>query len=163
MDAYKNRVPVLQFPIRLDLGAGNYPRQEPDWIRMDADPCNGATHIIWDAKKGIPLPDGCVRELYTSHFLEHLAPVDLHFVLMECFRVCAHTAKAMIRVPHGNSAAGRLVCHYSFFTEETMQAIGDWLKEPGKPDYTGDCWDVQRIWTEPPYHLCAEYVILKGA
>ncbi len=162
MDHYRAHVPVLDFPIRLDLGAGRYPRE--GFIRLDADPCDGGTHIIWDvAKRGIPLPDGSVGELYSSHFLEHIAPVDLHFVLAECFRVCAHTAPAMIRVPHGDTSAGRLPCHYSFWNEAKMQAIGDWLKEPGKPDYTGDCWEVQRIWREEPYHLCAQYRIIKGA
>ncbi len=162
MDSYRARVPVLSFPIKLDLGAGAYPRE--GFVRLDFDSCGGATDIVWDvARCGIPLPDGCVGELYTSHFLEHIAPTDLHFVLMECFRVCAHTAKAFIRVPHGDTNAGRLPCHYSFWTEASMQAIGDWLHEPDKPDYGGDCWEVQRIWREKPYHLCGLYTIIKGA
>jgi predicted SAM-dependent methyltransferase len=161
MDSYRAHVPVLTFPIKLDVGAGWYPRD--GFVRLDKDPCDGATDIIWDvAHDGIPLPDGCVGELYSSHFLEHIAPVDLHKVLAECFRVCAHTGSAFIRVPHGDTKEGRLPCHYSFWYEETMAAIGDWLKEPGKPDYSGDAWEVQRIWREEPYHLCAEYMILKG-
>jgi len=162
MDNYRARVPLLAPPIKLDLGAGWYPRE--GFVRLDFDPCDGGTDIVWDvARCGIPLPDGSVGEFYSSHFLEHIAPTDLHFVLSEIFRVCAHTAPAMIRVPHGDSSAGRLPCHYSFWTEATMEAIGDWLKDPNRPERAGDCWDVQRIWLEKPYHLCAQYIIRKGS
>ena len=160
MDNYRNRVPILQFPIRLDLGAGGYP--QPGFTRMDFDPCNGQTDIVWDIANGIPLPDGSVSELYTSHFLEHLMPTDLHMVLQEMWRVCAGGAKVTIKVPHGDTAAGRLPCHYSFWNEAKMQAIGDWFPNPGKPDYNGNFWQVQRIWTEQPYHVLGEYLICKG-
>ena len=156
MNEYRNRVPILAYPIRLDLGAGAYP-QEGDWVRMDFDPCDGATHIVWDITCGIPLPDASVSELYTSHFLEHLVPTDLHLVLQEIWRVCEHGATVTIKVPHGDTAAGRLPCHYSFWNEALMQAINDWF-----PHDTGSYLDVKRIWREQPYHLLATYQIIKG-
>lgn len=161
MDSYRNTIPVIDFPCKLDVGAGAYPKD--NFIRIDADPCGGQTHIVWDiAKAGIPLPNGSVSELYSSHFLEHLQPVDLHFVLQECWRVCANGAKVTLKVPHGDSWAGRLPCHYAYWNEAAMQAINEWFPHEGHPDYNGNYWDVQRIWREEPYHLLAEYRIIKG-
>jgi hypothetical protein len=162
MDSYRNKVPILAFPIRLDVGAGAYP--QPGFVRLDFDPCNGATDIVWDiAIAGIPLPDQCVSELFTSHFLEHLKPTDLHFVLQEMWRVSANGATVTIKVPHGDTAAGRLPCHYNYWNEAAMQAVGDWFPNPGVPNYNGNYWKLKRIWTEPPYHLLGEFTIIKGA
>lgn len=161
MENYRNRVPIFKdLPIRLDLGAGNYP--QPGFVRMDQDPCNGATDIVWDITNGIPLPDYSVSELYTSHCLEHFTATDVHFILQEIWRVCAPGAKLTIKVPHGNHWTGHLPCHYFRWTEETMQAIHEWFPHRGHPDFNGNYFDVQRIWREEPYHLLAEYTIIKG-
>lgn len=162
MDSYRNRVPRLNFPIRLDVGAGAYPQE--GFVRLDFDPCDGATDIVWDiAAAGIPLPDASCVEIYTSHFMEHLLPTDAHFVLQEMWRVSAPNAKITIKLPHGDTPAGRLPCHYSFWNEAAMQAIGDWFPNPGRPDYNGNYWNLKRIWREEPYHLLASYEIVKGA
>lgn len=160
MEGYVNDVPMLTFPIRLDLGAGAYPRE--GFVRMDRDRSSGGTHICWDIALGIPLPNGSVSELWTSHFLEHLVPTDVHYVLQEIWRVCADNALVTIKLPHGDTPAGRLPCHYSYWNEAAMQAIHDWFPHKGHPDYNGNFWDVQRIWREEPYHLLAEYRIAKG-
>jgi predicted SAM-dependent methyltransferase len=160
MDSYRNRVPMLQFPIKLDVGAGAYPKE--GFVRLDFDPCNGATDIVWDIKSGIPLPDGCVSELFTSHFLEHLMPTDLHYVLQEMWRVCANGAQVTIKVPHGETSAGRLPCHYAYWNEAAMHAINDWFPHAGHPDYNGNYWEVQKVWTEEPYHLLGSFLIVKG-
>jgi len=161
MDSYRNTIPMLTFPIKLDVGAGAYPKE--GFVRLDFDPCGGATDIVWDiATGGIPLPNGSVSELFSSHFLEHLTPTDLHFVLQECWRVCANGAKVTLKVPHGDTWAGRLPCHYAYWNEAAMQAINEWFPHEGHPDYNGNYWDVKKIWTEPPYHLIAEYEIVKG-
>ena len=159
MEGYNNRVPMFTFPIKLDLGAGQYP--QPGHVRIDRDP--NSTDIIWDITQGIPLPDGSVCELYTSHFLEHLTPTDLHYVLQEMWRVCANGAKVTIKVPHGDTWAGKLPCHYNFWTEASMQAINEWFPHQGHPQYNGNYYDVKRIWREEPCHLIAEYGIVKGA
>lgn len=159
-DGYRNKLPVLQFPIKLDLGAGAYPR--PGFVRCDHDPCGGATDIVWDVIGGIPLPDSSVSELYTSHFLEHLIPTDLHVVLQEMWRVCTNGATVTIKVPHGDTWAGRLPCHYAYWNEAAMQAINEWFPHEGHPQYNGNYFDVKRIWREEPYHLLALYDIVKG-
>lgn len=162
MDQHRAYIPILKFPIKLDVGAGRYAKD--GFVRLDFDPCDGATDIVWDiSAAGIPLPNNSVSELWTSHFLEHLTPVDLHFVLGEIFRVCEHSAIATIVVPHADSDAARLPCHYNFWSEATMRSIGEWLKEPDRPDYNGDRWDVLRIWRTEPYNLIGEFRIMKGA
>ena len=155
MDTYKNRVPMLTYPIRLDLGAGNYPLD--GFIRMDADPCDGKTDVVWDVKDGIPLPDRSVSELYTSHFLEHLAPTDYHYVLQEMFRVCADQAKVTIKVPHGDLPEGALPCHYNLIREAHMNAINIWF-----PHHLGTYWDLKSM-TRDGIHLIAVFQIIKPA
>jgi predicted SAM-dependent methyltransferase len=157
MDSYCNHVPMLQFPIRLDLGAGQYP--QPGFVRMDMDPLN--VDIRWDVTNGIPLPNGSVSELYTSHFLEHLLPTDLHYVLQEMWRVCTDGAKVTIKVPHGDTPEGRLPCHYNFWNEDAMQAVHNWFPHEGHPSYNGNYWDVQRVWRDG-IHLIGEFLVRKG-
>ncbi len=156
---HRNKVPILQFPIKLDLGAGDY--SPPEHVRIDFDDSN-SPEIVWNICHGIPLPDSSVYELFTSHFLEHLTPTDLHFVLQEIFRVCANEAKLTIKVPHGATPEGALPCHYNRFDEASMEGIGRWFPRPGDPQYNGHFYDVKRIWREEPYHLLAEYTIVKG-
>jgi hypothetical protein len=43
-----------------------------------------------------------------------------------------------------------------------MHAINDWFPHAGHPDYNGNYWDVQKVWTEEPYHLLGSFVIVKG-
>lgn len=151
MDTYKNRIPILTFPVRIDLGAGQYP--QPGFVRLDFDP-NGAD-IIWDVKDGIPLPDRSVSELYTSHFLEHLAPTDYHYVLQEMFRVCADGATVTIKLPYGDLPEGGLPCHYNKFRENDMLAINIWF-----PHDQGTYWDMQSV-TRDGIHLIGIFRIVK--
>ncbi len=151
MDSYRNRIPMLQFPLRLDLGAGQYPK--PDFIRMDFDPTG--TDIVWDVTNGIPLPDRSVSELYTSHFLEHLAPTDYHYVLQEMFRVCQDGAQVTIKLPHGDTPEGKLPCHYNRFVEDDMRAIDIWF-----PHADGTYWDLREI-SRDGIHLIGLFTIVK--
>lgn len=151
MDGYKNRIPMLQFPIKLDVGAGQYPKE--GFVRMDFDP--QGTDIIWDIKDGIPLPDSSVEELYSSHFFEHFLPTDFHYILMEVWRVCMNGAKVEIRVPYGNTWQGHLPCHYNRSTEETMEAIGNWFpEETNRFELVG----IER----DGIHLTGKYIVRKG-
>lgn len=124
-------------------------------MRLDQDPCGGATDIVWNIAHGIPLPDWSVSELFTSHFLEHLVPTDAHYVLQEIYRVCAPNALVTIKLPHGDTPEGHLPCHYMRWTEATMKAINQWF-----PHDSGTYFDMKRVWRED-YHLIAEYRVVK--
>lgn len=156
---HRNKIPILQFPVKLDLGAGNY--SPPEHVRLDFDASN-SPEIVWNCCHGIPLPDSSVSELFTSHFLEHLVPTDVHFVLQEIFRVCQDGAKVKIILPHADTPEGRLPCHYSYWTEANMQAIHQWLPHEGQPQYNGNYFDMKRCWREGKYNLCAEFEVCKG-
>lgn len=159
METYRNRVPIFRdLPIRLDLGAGAYPR--PGFVRMDQDPCNGETDIVWNMLNGIPLPDWSVSELYTSHCLEHFTLTDVHFILQEIWRVAAPNAKITIKLPHADTPEGRLPCHYSRWNEDSMRAIGQWFPPPGHSEHNGNWWNFERVWREG-YHLIGQFTICK--
>lgn len=152
MDSYRNRIPNnLVFPIKLDVGAGQYP--QPGFVRMDFDPTG--TDIIWDITNGIPLPDRSVSELYTSHFLEHLVPTDYHYVMQEIFRVCVDGAKVTIRLPHGDTPEGKLPCHYNRFNEDDMRAINIWF-----PHENGTYFDLQSVKREG-IHVIGVFFVTK--
>jgi hypothetical protein len=123
VENYNNKVPILEFPIRLELGGGKFPQD--GYINCDFDP--EFAPIVWDLTNGIPLPDNSVSELYTSHFLEHLERIDYHYLLLEILRVCQNEAMVTIKVPYNETPEGRLPCHYGFFTENDMRAIDKWI------------------------------------
>ena len=146
------KLPKLEFPIRLDLGAGQYPKD--GFIRMDIDP-NGAD-IIWDANHGIPLPDNSVCELYTSHFLEHFTRQQIYPILNEIFRVCEPNAKVEIKVPHGSLPEGELPCHYTLITETTLRAWDQFM--PHKDPNHFELLEIKR----EDIHLTGIYKIVKN-
>lgn len=155
---HKNKVPILQFPIKLDLGAGNY--SPPEHVRLDFDDSN-SPEIVWNVCHGIPLPDSSVCELFTSHFLEHLTRTDAHFVLQEIFRICQSGAKVTIKLPHADTPEGKLPCHYSMWDEDSMRAINQWLPHEGQPLYNGNYFDLKEV-SRVSYHLIGVFEVCKG-
>lgn len=82
-------------PSKIELGGGTRPRGE-GFINMDILDC---ADIRCDLEKeDWPLPDSSVNEIYSSHFLEHIANTPR--VLHEIVRVCRVGAHVEIRVPH---------------------------------------------------------------
>ncbi|MFM7147050.1 MAG: class I SAM-dependent methyltransferase, partial [Actinomycetales bacterium] len=70
-------------PIKLDIGGGNR-RGEQGWLTLDtAEGCD----LFWNLIDGIPFPDNCVAQIYSSHLLEHLTVSEALAVLRECHRV----------------------------------------------------------------------------
>lgn len=154
-----NRVIVKEFPLKLDLGCGEYKQigfHGFDWGEYGQE-------IKWNIKNGIPLPDNCVIELFTSHFLEHLNREDMYNTLAEMLRVCQNGAKVTIKVPHGETPEGHLPCHYQLLTEVDMLAI----EQNWKPHYEAknrDYPSAYKLIKEPyrdGYHLIAEFKINK--
>lgn len=153
-----NRVNIPEFPMKLDLGCGQYLKegfQGMDWADY-------GQAIVWDAKNGIPLPDNSVIELFTSHFLEHLEPTEYHFVLHEMWRVTQNGGKITIKVPHGDTWQGCLPCHYNRLTEKHFHAIDNWLRDPLKQydDNTNyiQLLEIYRV----EYHLIGEFLVHKA-
>ena len=152
-----NRVIVREFPMKLDLGCGEYLKdgyRGMDWNEYGQD-------IKWNIKNGIPLPDNSVCDLYTSHFLEHLNWEDFYNTIAEILRVCQNGAKLTIKVPHGDTIEGHLTCHYIRITEMTLKAIArNWpWDKVNDPNYKSP-FELLKVWREE-YHLIGEFKINK--
>ena len=153
-----NRVTIREFPLKLDLGCGQYKLNGyhgMDWADYGQE-------IKWDATQGIPLPDSSVCDLYTSHFLEHLNWEQFYFVMAEILRVCQNGAKLTIRVPHGDTIEGHLTCHYIRITEDTLKGIErNWTPwEQWSQSEKHSNFEITSIRREE-YHLIGEFIVRK--
>lgn len=94
-------------PLRLNLGAGPYPKR--GWLNVDAlaregnqDGEDGEAYLQHDLRTPLPFADGTVDEAYAGHVLEHL-PKPLVLVT-ELFRVLAPGARCGLVVPDADVA-----------------------------------------------------------
>jgi predicted SAM-dependent methyltransferase len=113
------RIAVGEGPYRLDLGCGN--NCLPGHIGADYHDYGQA--IVWDLEEGIPLPDGTVEAIHSSHFFEHIREDRLSQVWREIVRVCQHEADVTIIVPHANEYEAYYATHVSFWTEQKMKGL----------------------------------------
>lgn len=81
--------------VKLDLGSGPTPR--PGYQGVDLVEAPGVVQA--DIAKGLPFDDASVDAIWSSHFLEHLADVEVIPVLKECKRVLRPGGKLEICVP----------------------------------------------------------------
>jgi len=80
---------------RLDLGSG--PRKgEQNEITLDG--CLGAD-ILVDATQGLPFRANSFREVYSSHFLEHLNIGEIEKVLIEVRRILVPGGELVLCLP----------------------------------------------------------------
>lgn len=87
---------------KYDLGCGPN-KIAPDWIGVDVRKFPGVDKV-WDLRKHWPIADESADELHSSHFLEHLEPMErVHFV-NEAYRVLKPGCQIRIIVPHWASA-----------------------------------------------------------
>lgn len=99
--------------IRLEIGSGNK-KGKNGWITVDL---SGAD-IIHDLKKGIPLPESSVDEIYASHVLEHIAFKDLILLLDEIYRVLKENGKFSVCVPDASLYINSYIKNQRFLPEE---------------------------------------------
>lgn len=82
-------------PLRLDVGAGPYPRGE-EYTTVDAYYPAHVRAVMWD----IPFPDGSVHSIWSSHALEHAAGYQVPLTLKEWFRLLRPGGKLIVQVPN---------------------------------------------------------------
>lgn len=92
------RKPPQDFPqpLRLDLGCGG--RKRKGFIGIDAALGPGVD-IKHRLETGILFADNSIKEIFSSHFLEHLPHQKVPFILDECFRVLQKNGKLTLEVP----------------------------------------------------------------
>ena len=81
--------------IKLELGSGSK-YGENGWTTIDI----GNADISWDLRKGIPLANGSVKRIYSSHLLEHIPYHQLLIFLRECQRVLSSDGEFSVCVPN---------------------------------------------------------------
>ena len=84
-----------QKKILLDIGSGNR-KGKNGWITIDL---NKGADIIHDLRKGIPLPENSVDQIYASHVLEHIPFKELIILLNEIYRVLKKEGELSVSVP----------------------------------------------------------------
>ena len=82
--------------IKLELGAGAKSGRN-GWTTVDL---NGVADISHDLRRGIPLKDGTVSEIYTSHMFEHIPYSQLIKFIAECRRALKPGGFLSVCVPN---------------------------------------------------------------
>lgn len=106
--------------LSLDLGSGNYCTPEhvgiDNYIGVDIQEDGLAPPaFMHDLNLPIPLPDSCVDNVFTSHFLEHS---KLDFIIPEVARLLKVGGAFTNRIPYASSAEGHYPGHNLFLTEK---------------------------------------------
>lgn len=91
--------------LKLDIGAGKYPRAE-DFVTLDAHTPADIRGEMWE----INLPDESVDEIWSSHALEHIQMGQIHETLVEWRRILRLGGKAIILVPNFDYVAKYWLC-----------------------------------------------------
>lgn len=102
--------------IFLEIGSGNK-KGANGWVTVDL---YGAD-IIHDLKKGIPLPDASVEQIYASHLFEHIPFKELIIMLEEIYRVLKKNGKLSVCVPDASLYINSYVRQQRFQAEEFYQ------------------------------------------
>ena len=110
--------------MKLNLGCGQDIR--PDYINLDKR--DWGQQIVRDVLRGIPFNDETFDEVFTSHFMEHIAMgEDLYFVVSEVWRVLKPHGVFNIIVPHSETQEAFFPDHLSFWNEKMLKAL---LQDP---------------------------------
>jgi len=85
---------LIGAPVNLGCGA----RHLPGWLNLDLS-VSSPDVVAYDLRDPLPLPDASTPFVYSSHFLEHLAPDDAGRLVRDVWRVLAPGGLVRIVVP----------------------------------------------------------------
>jgi SAM-dependent methyltransferase len=89
-------------PLKLDFGCGKNKRE--GFVGVDQYKFDGVDHVLNAGKDPFPFDDSSVDEAHSSHFVEHLTPVERCHFFNELWRVLKPGAQATIITPHWSNA-----------------------------------------------------------
>ena len=119
-----NKLPKLKDKhLRIEIGCGN--NKGSQYIGIDTRDCG--QEIVWDVRNGIPLPDGSVKEIWSSHVLEHFENDELKELFREFVRVLEPGGIIGARLPHQSDPTAYYFDHKTFWNEERVKTL------PGVP------------------------------
>jgi len=115
------------YKIKLDIGCGV--RKKRGFIGIDYMSFPGVDIAVDLRKDPLPFGDNTVDEVWSNHFLEHLAIEHVIKVMGEIHRVCKLGALVEIRVPHFSGLTNFYEFHktsfrYNSFAEFTVGGGG---------------------------------------
>lgn len=116
-----NKLPFLKvkYPVNLDCGCAD--QKKEGYIGIDID--DWGQEIIWDLRKGIPLPDESVKDLNVCHVLEHFTNQEAKEFIKEAQRVLVLGGTLTARQPHVSHPTAFYPDHESFWNEAKVQSI----------------------------------------
>ncbi len=113
-----NQIRLKGFEIEvLNLGCG----KQKNGVGIDM--LDEGQDIVWDLRNGIPLPNDCVNEFFTSHFLEHIARHEMYPLFNEIIRVAKPDAQLYAIVPHAETVEADFLGHLSYWDEKRVNGI----------------------------------------
>ena len=101
--------------ISLELGSGSK-RGEGEWTTVDIF----GADINYDLSYGIPLKNGTVDKIYSSHFLEHLSFKEIVTFLEECKRLLKPNGIFSVCVPDASLYIKAYIEKKNFRTDENF-------------------------------------------
>ncbi len=105
--------------IYLELGSGSK-RGEGEWTTVDIF----GADINYNLSYGIPLKNGTVDKIYSSHFLEHLSFKEIVTFLEECKRVLKPNGIFSVCVPDASLYIKAYIEKKNFRTDEDFYIEG---------------------------------------
>lgn len=120
--------------IKLELGSGAK-KGTNGWTTVDIGEVGMpmTVDIRWDLRRGIPLKNNSVDNIYSSHLLEHIPYDDLIPFLAECRRVLKNDGEFSVCVPN-------FKLYIDAYKEGKLFASRETWWQPGKVD-TGSLID----------------------
>jgi hypothetical protein len=95
--AKRKKALQVAVPLKLDFGCG--PRKRPGFTGIDQIKFDGVDLVLDVRKTPWPWKDKSVDEVFTSHFVEHLAGAERVVFFNELYRVMKSGAQVSIIVP----------------------------------------------------------------
>lgn len=87
----------LPRPYRLHVGCGRI--RLDGWVNLDSDPMLAEPDVLWDLRRGLPVPDGSCEAIYSEHVIEHIPVEDGVAFLRECHRALRPGGRVRIATP----------------------------------------------------------------
>ena len=108
--------------IKLNLGSGPV-KGKDGWTTVDVH----GSDIIWDLRNQLPLENNSVREIYSSHLLEHLSFIEIKALLGEMRRILSPSGTLKICVPDASK-------YINAYINRTFLRAGEALYGPAITD-----------------------------
>ncbi len=94
-----SRFRISRVNARLKVNIGSGKRDWPGWTCFDELSNKGVTKILFDPKITLPIDNGSVSLIYSSHCFEHLSHKTVQRLLSEIHRSSARDAAFVLKLP----------------------------------------------------------------